>query len=268
MEAWRYALASVTGSSHIKAGTDCQDASACRILNSTDGHETLVAVVSDGAGSALRGGVGAELACALFQDEIGTLIECGGSPNSLSREFFTQWLVRFTGEVQARAAAEGLMPRDFACTLLGAVIGPETAAFCQIGDGAIVCAHNDGYDWVFWPQEGEYANQTRFATETDAADHLEFQIMEAQVDEVALFSDGLQRLALHYASQTAHDPFFRPTFQVVRRAAAGHAHDVSDALNSYLASERVTHKTDDDTTLVLATRCVLPPTEIDDDIGV
>ena len=49
--AWRFAHASVVGSSHLRNGTPCQDASACEYVAEAGGA-ALVAVVSDGAGSA------------------------------------------------------------------------------------------------------------------------------------------------------------------------------------------------------------------------
>src|SRR6185437_11768117 len=74
---WTYAYASVIGSSHLKTGAPCQDASVCRLLQSPDGSNVLVAVVSDGAGSAEKAEEGSLLACNLFIDEIAALFECG-----------------------------------------------------------------------------------------------------------------------------------------------------------------------------------------------
>lgn len=214
-----------------------------------------MAVVSDGAGSAARSEVGSAVACDSFQDELAKLLEGGGTLDDLDRAFFLRWLIRFNAEIQARADAEGLSTRDFACTLLGAIVAPDAAAFCQIGDGAIVVATDEGYEWVFWPQEGEYANQTHFTTDADVADYLEFCLVWRPVVEVALFSDGLQRLALQFASRTAHQRFFRPLLAEVRQAPAGHAEALSEQLAVFLSSERMATHTDDDLTLILASRC-------------
>jgi hypothetical protein len=47
-------------------------------------------------------------------------------------------------------------------------------------------------------------------------------------DEVAMFSDGLQRLALVYESRTAYTPFFEPMFSVLRKADLAACGTLSD----------------------------------------
>jgi hypothetical protein len=69
-----------------------------------------------------------------------------------------------------------------------------------------------------------------------------------------MFSDGLQRLALVYESQTAYTPFFEPMFSVLRKADLAACDTLSDQLARFLSSPKVNERTDDDKTLVLATR--------------
>jgi hypothetical protein len=258
LEPWKYVLASIPGTSHQKVGLGCQDNSACSLMTTADGSPVLVAVASDGAGSAQLAAVGSELACTLFTQEMRELFESGGTARDITREFAQNWLTHFQHRVAVLAESEGLKPRDFACTLLAAVVGTDCGAFIQIGDGAIVIPGQedpDDYCWVFWPQQqGEYANQTNFATASEAHIWLVHDLIEQRIDEVAVFTDGIQHLALHYQSLTAHSPFFRPVFGWLRLAAAGHLEKFSDALSAYLNSPKVNDYTDDDKTLILATR--------------
>jgi hypothetical protein len=94
---WRLAAASALSTSHEKLGTPCQDAHACQALLAATGETLLVAVVADGAGSAVRSGEGAQLACALMLDEAWALCQFGGDTGSgiggLSRELACDWLV-------------------------------------------------------------------------------------------------------------------------------------------------------------------------------
>ncbi len=259
---WRYALASVTGSGHVRRTEPCQDASGCRVLTTTDGNGVLAAVVADGAGSATHSAVGAELACTLFLEEMTTLFAGGGRVHDIDRSFVAAWLTHFQHAVASRAEAVSERPRDFACTLLAAVVDEEAAAFLQVGDGAIVVAaprEPDEYCWIFWPQRGEYENVTVFATDPAAADHLEHDVIDRRFDEIALFTDGLQRLALHFASQTVHNPFFRPMFAHLRSAPSGYLSAASGALATFLDSAAVNDRTDDDKTLLLATRRLAEP---------
>jgi hypothetical protein len=254
---WRHAAASATGTSHLKSGLPCQDASCCDVLLTAAGEPVLAAFVSDGAGSARRAETGAQLACSLAFDEIRSLLAAGGSVSDVDRPFLTAWLARFQIEIAARAEAEGLRPRDFACTFLGAIIGAETAVFFQIGDGAIVVSprgEEDQYSWVFWPATGEYENTTFFATDPDSAAHLEHACVERPIDEVALFSDGLQRLVLDYRDRTAPAPFFRSMLSWVRSAADEALPRLSSLLQGHLGSPAINDRTDDDKTLILATR--------------
>jgi hypothetical protein len=254
---WRHAFASVAGTSHEKLGLPCQDASDCRVLEASNGDQHLVAVVSDGAGSAKRAEVGAQLACSLLIDEIVTLFECGGAVQEITRPFMQSWLDRFQSEVLVRAEAEGLRPRDFACTLVAAVVGTDSAVFVQIGDGAIVVScrdEPDDYAWIFWPRKGEYENQTIFATDAVAREELAHELVDQRIHEVALFTDGLQRLALHFQSQAAHAPFFRPLFASVRAISDSSWEPLSASLVDFLDSPRVRDRTDDDKSLILASR--------------
>lgn len=256
---WRYALASVEGTSHLRSGTPCQDRSACRTFQIGEAEYVLVAVVSDGAGSATHSDVGAELACSLLVNEMEALFETGGSVSDITQSFIEEWLIRFQNEITIRADSQCLKVRDYACTIVAAIVGSHSAAFLQIGDGAIVVPSSeepDEYCWIFWPQKGEYENTTFFATDPSAQEHLDFTLFNYPIDEVALFTDGLQRLVLNFDTQEAHSRFFGPMLAPVRLASEGHSENLSSALARYLASEAVNERTDDDKTLILATRRV------------
>jgi hypothetical protein len=255
---WRYAFASVVGASHERGGLPCQDASVCAVLSAADGNPALVVVAADGAGSASHGDEGARLACAHLLEEVAAWLGAGGTVADLTREHAGEWLSRFQDRVLNRAAAgDGLGPRDFACTVLAAIVGPGRAAFLQVGDGVIIVSARDEpaeYAWVFWPRRGEYANTTYFATDPSAHEHLDFALVDACIDEVAVLTDGVEPLALHYDTRTAHGPFFRPVFAAVQAAPPGLSVELSAALATFLGSPRVAARSDDDRTLVLATR--------------
>ena len=256
-DAWRYAFASVVGTSHTRGALPCQDASECRLLYTEAGEPVLVALVADGAGSASHSAEGARLACALLLGEIATLLDTGGAIEAITRDFVVAWLTHFQHAIAERAEAQGCAAREFACTLLAAVVGEGCGVFFQVGDGAIVVADRDApdeYGWIFWPQRGEYENVTMFITDPRAAEHLEHEFGAGRYAELALFTDGLQRLALHFASTSVHNPFFRPIFPPLRAQSPGHLPDLSAALGRFLDSPAVNGRTDDDKTLVLATR--------------
>jgi hypothetical protein len=256
-DTWKYIFASVLGTSHNNTDIPCQDKSACRVLSCASDSSVLVAVVADGAGSAQRAEIGASLACSLFIDEMIALFECGGTVRNVTREFAERWVTRFHNEVTLRAEVEGLKLRDFACTFLAAVVGSDCAAFLQVGDGAIVISTHeepDFYGWVFWPQQGMYANLTNFATDTDVFDKLEYALVNQSIEEIAVFTDGLQKLTLHYETRTAYAPFFSPVFKWLCLAPEDYSEKFSSSLISYLNSQKINEYTDDDKTIIFATR--------------
>lgn len=112
---------------------------------------------------------------------------------------------------------------------------------------------SDGYRIAFWPQMGEYANQTYFLTDSCFESHLRAELIEGKVARLALLTDGLQRLALHEATRSVHAPFFNPLF--ARLAGATNPAELALPLRRWLASKPINERTDDDKTLVLAVRC-------------
>lgn len=265
MSPWRFALACAVGTSHLKAALPCQDAATCDVIRDERGGETLIAVASDGAGSAQRAEEGSRLACCMFVDRFATWLN-EHDLSELTHDDMAEWVVRFQSAVTSMAEAQGLRPREYACTLVAALIGREVAAYFQVGDGAMVVspqAQPTAFDCVFWPQKGEYENTTNFLTDPAVLERFDFLLAKGAIDEIALFTDGIQALALHYATRTAHAPFFDGMLGAVRGAhGEGRSERLSKALEDFLRSERVTTRTDDDKTLILASRrpvSVSPP---------
>lgn len=254
MISWRFAGASVAGTSHAKSNRPCQDAHAVSVIEGS-GAEILVIAVSDGAGSAEHSAEGSRLACDSFVDAVDAHLKSGKSPVDFDRAAAMQWAVAFQEAVGAAAREAGRQLRDYACTFLGAVIGPAGAAYIQVGDGAIVVSsrkEKDDFSWVFWPQNGEYANTTYFLTESQIAETLQHIAEARPVDEIAVFSDGVQTLALQLQGRAVHAPFFRSVFTPLR--AASSTNRLAAGLEQFLSSAAVNTRTDDDKTLVLASR--------------
>jgi hypothetical protein len=106
------------------------------------------------------------------------------------------------------------------------------------------------YGVVFWPQSGEYANTTNFLTADRFAEQLEFITADGGYTDVALMTDGLERLALRFDSRTPHAPFFDPFFQALR-SAEDHT-GLNAALQEFVESASVRERSNDDKTLLLA----------------
>ena len=257
---WRTAFATSVGTSHQKTGTPCQDAGGCTVIDAPNGSEVLVAAVSDGAGTASRSDIGSAMAVEHFLQRFSQAAASSPDLEAIDRSFVDQWFADVRTSICARAETDGAKVKDYACTMLGIVVGTAGAAYVQIGDGAIVVSGEEPgqYHWIFWPQHGEYANSTFFVTQNGAEAVLQFETGPA-VDEVAVFSDGLERLVLDMSARTVHSPAFQPIFEWLTTTEPDRSGAASGALVAYLRSEHVSRRTDDDKTLVMATRAMPPP---------
>lgn len=248
---WRHIAGSVRGASHERGGEPCQDTHVAAVIESAWGPG-MVACVADGAGSASNSQHGSQIACDAISDKARRHFEREGGFQLVSRDDAIVWCDHARMEIARRAEADGKQPRDYACTLSVALLSERGTAFFQIGDGAIVARQGGVYGVVFWPQSGEYANSTNFLTQDGYEDRLEFLSSPATFGEVALFTDGLERLALSFEGQTAHAPFFDPLLQAVRQT--NDLEGLNQGLQGFLTSEVVQNRSDDDKTLVLAAK--------------
>jgi hypothetical protein len=248
---WRHIAQSLQGSSHIADGTSCQDSNGVRLFGEDDAC-TLVACVADGAGSAKHSEIGSSIACTTILENAAAHFGEFGGFGSFDREDALRWCDDIRTRIQAAASERDCAARDLATTLSAVIAAPNSTAFFQIGDGGIILRTHGVYGVVFWPQSGEYANSTNFLTSDDFREKLEFQTVRARCCDVALLTDGLERLALRFNQQTPHVPFFEPFFNALHSAAdvAG----LSEGLRTFLGSDSVQQRSDDDKTLIIASR--------------
>lgn len=247
-EMWRYLAAKVVGTSHLKVGQPCQDRFVCR-----DVSGWFVVAVADGAGSVSHAALGAEAATEAAVDHLCKEIARG---NNDYEGAIRDAMCAAKARVIAEAETIGQEARALASTLLVAALGPDGGAAGQIGDGVIaIRPSGDEWTWVFWPQKGQYANQTHFLIEDDAEAVFEISRISADVGEICVMTDGLESLALHFANRTAHSPFFEGIIAPLRKLPdAGEAREISAQLELFLDSPRVRERADDDLTLVAASR--------------
>lgn len=261
--AWRFAWASEPGASHLRHGVVCQDHAEVVALPANGPPQALLAVAADGAGSAARSDEGARAAChaflafgALAMEWLGNQAEYLGTGNA------TDILCGMRADLAQLASDSGQGVGAFACTMLCALITDDAALFVQLGDGAIVYRTEGDPQWhlAIAPQRGEYANETVFVTRVDAERYLQAVHLRRRVVEFALMTDGVEHLAIRQAEGRPHAPFFEHVLRDLRACAEpGHAVAPGERLAAFLASDAVNRQTDDDKTLVLATRIAVTP---------
>lgn len=244
---WKIVFGSVQGTSHVQSGLPCQDYCDRSVVGTT-----LIAACADGAGSAELSQLGSKAAVDRF-------LQVASGDRAPTRQQVEAWVAAAREHLILQAGANSTTPRQLACTFLAALVGDDWAAFAQLGDGLIVFDGPNGYDFAFWPENGEYVNTTRFLTEDDYQHHLRIEILERTVSELAVLTDGLQMLALDMAGAKVHDRFFTPLFKALRNGPNEAA--LQTSLLEFMGSKRVNERTDDDKTLLLATRIAadVPP---------
>lgn len=245
---WRVVAASVGGTSHLKNKQLCQDAHHWQILP----DNVLVAAVADGAGSAVSGKVGAMVAVEAAIENISVKqLTRRTLDDEQVRSVLNDAIIAAKLAVEDEAAACDKQPQDLATTLIITIATPELAAVVQIGDGMAVAKDRMGNLLALtMPDNGEYINATTFLTSPNALDTAQMRIWREAIVNVGVLSDGLQMLALNMAVGEPHKPFFFPLFDFAANADDKAA--AKEQLVKFLRSDRITQRTDDDLTLIIA----------------
>lgn len=248
VDRWRWAAASVIGTSHLKAGTRKQDAYKARVTE----NGTLCLAVSDGAGSASHGGEGASLVCRTLFGRLWPWFEANHDlpPDDTIRE----WVDEVRDRIAIAADRRTLVRRDFAATLTMLLVGRHDLLVAQVGDGTVVGRRGDEWGVLCWPENGEFASTTYFVTD-DPEPRLNLFRSSEPYDGFAAFTDGIEHLALDHAARGAHPRFFAPMMRPVdQEPGSGKLANLSNALAGYLGGSAICERTDDDKTLILASR--------------
>ena len=251
---WAWIGACSIGTSHIKSGTECQDRAACLEFKGRDGH-TLIAVVSDGAGSAKYSSIGSHLVVRRFAMSVVDYLRTEATVEGLTEDVVRTWLDDVRDKIGLAALHNNCEPREFAATLVAAIVSEHHAVLAHIGDGACVVRRHDQREWEVpsWPAHGEYASSTYFITD-DPEPNLRFLTIGEPLSEIAIFSDGLERLALDFTALRASEKFFDPMFAPISTEKTGRNRALSNTLRTFLDGPKITARTDDDKALLLARR--------------
>jgi hypothetical protein len=198
-----------------------------------------------------------------------------------AQTLFAQVVNEVVDALKQRAVAEAWELRDLSCTLLIFIATPAWVAAMQIGDGFLVvsAAASDTvkasvdhhavqevgvthapidtlppqpqnppqYQLLFSPSKGEYINETCFVTSQGAIEQMQVGIYPHPPQFICAATDGLERVALRLSDWTPFSPFFKP-FEDCLRLTPDQAQDY---LQTFLGSDRLNARTDDDKTLLL-----------------
>lgn len=269
---WRVVATSVCGTGHQQRSQPCQDAHGWQITP----EGVLIAAVADGAGSATFGDVGAQVAvktaieslCQADWRSLPATFDAAQSTEILEPEpeipetegvrsshlpkpiFYALEAARDAVEREAQTRQSSV--RELASTLIVVVATAEWVVATQVGDGAVVIEEAKRAIALTAPQTGEYINETTFLVSPNALETAQCLFWRGEPTHLAAFSDGLQLLALEMPTAKPHPPFFSPLFRFISQDDLDDT-EAQAELENFLMSPRVTQRTDDDLTLLLAT---------------
>jgi hypothetical protein len=248
--AWGWAIATCRGTSHLRDNSECQDTSRCIRAGADSG--ILIAIVSDGAGSARFGKGGSALTCR-------TITECARQHFKATGEAPTDdeiwaWIDQARDRISLAASRRESTPREFAATLIAVIALLDQTIILHIGDGAAVCKIDGQWAVPSWPANGGYASTTYFITD-DPRPELRITRLPLAADGVSVFSDGIERLVLKFSDQTASASFFDKFATTVTTSGhEGACTPLNKSLGRYLDSDAINERTDDDKSLIVAVR--------------
>jgi hypothetical protein len=241
---WRSIGAKAVGVAHATDGSPCQDAFAYASL----GQQLTAMAVADGAGSAPLSKTGAEISvdrAVQFLRNVGDLVTADVAiwPHAVRGAFDAA-----RGAIIDHARRQGLASQEFATTLQVVLLGHTACCYGRVGDGGGVGRVRGALVPLGPAPANGYANETRFLTSTDAEPEIFFR--DDHVSDCAVFTDGIQHLAMQLAQWKPYDPFFTPLFEFVRTSPD--AALAEDSLSELLGADRFNRRTDDDRTLVIS----------------
>ena len=248
---WKYALASVIGTSHLDNNTTKQDFCLVEKKN-INGVNYLFSAVADGAGSAKFSDKSSSYICRLFIRKAEKWLN-ENDISTLNKEVVLSWFLHFQNVINRVVRIYHIDSiKEFATTLLFALLSEKGNIFVQIGDGVIAKGDINDLNCVFEPQHGEYINTTYFATEKNISERFMFEFNSDKIKRLVMHTDGIEIISFNFALKKPHINFFNPIFAMLDEFnKSGLDKNTSEFIYGFLDCERVKQKTDDDKTMVI-----------------
>ena len=237
----RVLSASIKGALHTQQQTPCQDYT----LTAQDGRN-FVAVVSDGAGSAKYGRIGAKVVCETLTSILKN-IEFNDAKKAIPLALTIARSKLIRHRLNKTKSAASLI--DFSATVVGVIYFKNKGLFFHIGDGAALAFHDDKYQkfTASRPENGTFKCETYFYTMEDWKDSLRYTPFE-NAHTIFLMSDGLTTFSFSKDFQTIEKSFLQPISDYLTKEPC--KAKAIRALTNTLSTPQASKLNSDDKTLV------------------
>jgi len=245
---WKVVASSVPGTSHREQNIPCQDAYQWSVENNI-----LIAVVSDGAGSASKSDIGSQVVSNTITEHMQGF--CSDQNKMSDSDFLKQEITNAIEKARKLLLAENneALLEDYYATIVGCICTPTVGLFFQIGDGLGAAVYNN--DWqnciMSLPENGEFSDQTYFYTQDNWQEHLRFSAFDPEVQYLILMSDGAMSFAAAKQLKGLESKFMVPVSHYLEQ---NDQQQGNTALESTLDSPKTYSITGDDKTLLWVAR--------------
>lgn len=234
----------VTGGLHRSKQTPCQD-----FYHYACSGNKLVAVVSDGAGSAKYGKIGAKIICETLVNLLINTPFKDIEKNVQNAIKIAREKLMFHRLNKSKSEKEIL---NFSATIVGVVYHRDKGVFFHIGDGAGIALYDDlsGEQYVVSrPANGCFDCETYFYTMNNWKECLRFTEI-GKAKSLFLMTDGVTQFALSHDDRTLKNGFILPINQYL--LSESNKLKAMQALNNTLDTKQARKLNSDDKTFLWA----------------
>lgn len=184
MKKYKFYSSSIIGNEHKKRNMPCQDYSLAVYRN-----ETYFAIVCDGCGSAGKSDQGSKLVAEELSNYVSNNFDSLYAKDGCKAKRDINFFVRRV--VVDYAVFNNFNPNDMLCTYLFVAIKDDKHIICQLGDGGIVAAFQDGRYAVFEEAKTDEANLTHYFNYDNYLSVMNLDKGDDVLTGAFLFTDGI-----------------------------------------------------------------------------